>query len=50
MLKKFKHFDVMPVRIPYDHSISLKKNKDQSISQTEYAKDHREYYISYELY
>lgn len=38
MLKKFNCFEVMSVITPYDSSICLKKNKDQSVSQTEYAK------------
>ena len=38
MLKRFDCFDVVSVRTPYDPSIHLKKNKDSSISQIEYAK------------
>ena len=38
MLKKFDFFDVVPVRTPYHPSINLKKNKESSVSQTEYAK------------
>ena len=38
MLKKFDCFNVVSVRTPYDPSIHLKKNKDFSVSQTEYAK------------
>ena len=38
MVKKFYYFDVFPVRTPYHPSIHLKKNKESSVSQTEYAK------------
>ena len=38
VLKKFNHFDCDPVRIPYDPSIHLKKNKGSPIAQSEYAK------------
>ena len=38
MLKKFNHFDVIPVRTLYDPSIHLKENKGASVSQNEYAK------------
>ncbi|XP_075074780.1 uncharacterized protein LOC142162334 [Nicotiana tabacum] len=38
MLKRFNCFDVAPMRTPYDPSIHLKRNKESSISQTEYAK------------
>ncbi|XP_075074799.1 secreted RxLR effector protein 161-like [Nicotiana tabacum] len=38
ILKRFDCFDVAPVRTPYDPSIHLRKNKESSVSQTEYAK------------
>ncbi|XP_070049708.1 uncharacterized mitochondrial protein AtMg00810-like [Nicotiana tomentosiformis] len=38
MLKRFNFIDVAPVRTPCDPSIHLRKNKESSISQTEYAK------------
>ena len=38
MLKKLHFFDVVTVRTPYDPLIHFKKNKESSISQTEYAK------------
>ncbi|XP_069150312.1 secreted RxLR effector protein 161-like [Solanum lycopersicum] len=38
MLKKFDCFDVVPVRTFYDPSIHLKRNKESSIYQIEYAK------------
>ncbi|XP_070008283.1 uncharacterized protein [Nicotiana sylvestris] len=38
ILKGFNCFDVALVRTPYDPSIHLRKNKESSISQTEYAK------------
>ena len=38
MLKKFGCFDVVPVITPYNPSIHLKKNKEASVSQIEYAK------------
>ena len=38
VLKKFNSFDVVPVKTPYDASIHLKKNKGNSVSQSEYAK------------
>jgi len=38
MLKKFNHFDVTPVRTPYDPSTHLKENEGASMSQNEYAK------------
>lgn len=38
MLKRFDSFDVVPARTPYDASMSLKKNKGESVSQSEYAK------------
>ncbi|XP_075080666.1 secreted RxLR effector protein 161-like [Nicotiana tabacum] len=38
ILKRFNCFDVAPVRTPYDPSTHLRKNKESSISQTEYAK------------
>ena len=39
--KKFKMFyclDVIPVRNNYDPRINLRKNKESSVSQTDYAK------------
>ena len=38
MLKKIDCFDVVQVRTPYHPSIHLNKNKESSVSQTEYAK------------
>jgi len=38
ILKKFDCFDAMPMRTPYDPSMSLKRNKSDSVSQVEYAK------------
>ena len=38
VLKKFDCFDVVPVRTSYDPSIHLKKNKESTVSQIEYAK------------
>ncbi|XP_074267011.1 uncharacterized protein LOC141590312 [Silene latifolia] len=38
VLKKFKSFDVIPARTPYDASVSLCKNLGDSVSQEEYAK------------
>ncbi|KAA0043284.1 Retrovirus-related Pol polyprotein from transposon TNT 1-94 [Cucumis melo var. makuwa] len=38
ILKKFDSFDVSPVRTPFDDSKHLKKNKEDSVSQSEYAK------------
>ena len=38
ILKRFNCFDVLPVRTPYDPNIHLKKNKCESVSQSEYAK------------
>ena len=32
MLKRFKYFDVVPVRTPYDSSLHLKKNRGPSVS------------------
>lgn len=37
MLKRFGHSDCSHVSTPYDGSIHLRKNKDQSVSQSEYA-------------
>ena len=37
MLKRFGHFDCTPASTPYDGSIHLRKNKEQSVSQSEYA-------------
>ena len=33
------------VRTPYDASMSIKENKWDSISQSEYARDYRKYYV-----
>ena len=38
MLKKFDCCDVVPLKTPYDPSIHLKKIKESSVSQIEYAK------------
>ena len=38
MLKRFNSFEVLPVRTPYDPNIHLKRNKSDSVSQSEYAK------------
>ncbi|KAK8609373.1 hypothetical protein V6N13_061822 [Hibiscus sabdariffa] len=38
VLKKFDSYDVIPVRMPYDSSLHLFKNKGSCVSQTEYAK------------
>ena len=38
MLKKFDCFDVVLVRTSYDPRIHLKKNKESTVSQIEYAK------------
>ena len=37
MLKRFDHFDSTPDSTPYDGSIHLRKNKEQIVSQSEYA-------------
>lgn len=34
LLKKFNHFDVEPVKTPYDPSFHLKKNKGSSVRQS----------------
>ena len=36
MLKRFDHFDCTHVFTPYDGSIHLRKNKEQSVSQSKY--------------
>ncbi|TYJ98195.1 ty1-copia retrotransposon protein [Cucumis melo var. makuwa] len=38
ILKEFDSFDVSPIRIPYDASKHLKKNKGDNVSEPEYAK------------
>ena len=38
VLKKLNHFDCDPMRIPYDQSIHLKKNRGSPVAQSEYAK------------
>ncbi|KAA0054519.1 ty1-copia retrotransposon protein [Cucumis melo var. makuwa] len=38
ILKKFDSFDVSPMRTPFGASKHLKKNKEDSVSQPEYAK------------
>ena len=37
ILKRFEHFDCKPVSTPYDLSSLLKKNREHSVAQTEYA-------------
>ena len=37
ILRKFEHFDCKPMSTPYDLSSQLKKNKEHSIAQIEYA-------------
>ncbi|RVX09807.1 Retrovirus-related Pol polyprotein from transposon TNT 1-94 [Vitis vinifera] len=37
ILRKFKHFDCKPVSTPYDPSSQLKKNREYSVAQIEYA-------------
>ena len=37
ILKRFEHFDCKPVSTPYDPSSQLKKNREHSVVQTEYA-------------
>ena len=37
ILKRFEHFDCKPVSTPYDPSSQLKKSREHSIIQTEYA-------------
>lgn len=38
VLRNFKSFDVDLVKIPYDPSVHLVKNKGDPVSQSEYAK------------
>ena len=37
ILKRFEHFDCKPVSTLYDPSSQLKKNREHSVAQTEYA-------------
>ena len=37
ILKRFEHFDCKPVLTPYDPNSQLKKNRERSVTQTEYA-------------
>ena len=37
ILRRFEHFDCKPVSTPYDHSSQLKKNREHSVAQTEFA-------------
>ena len=37
ILKRFEHFDVKPVNIPYDANTHLMKNRDDPMGQAEYA-------------
>ena len=37
ILKRFEHFDCKPMSTPYDPSSQLKKNREHSVAQTEYA-------------
>ena len=37
ILRKFEHFDCKPMSTPHDLSSQLKKNKEHSIAQIEYA-------------
>ncbi|KAJ9684091.1 hypothetical protein PVL29_016537 [Vitis rotundifolia] len=37
ILRKFEHFDCKPVSTPYDPSLQLKKNRELSVAQIEYA-------------
>ncbi|KAL6313306.1 hypothetical protein AAG906_018674 [Vitis piasezkii] len=37
ILRKFEHFDCKPVSTPYDPSSQLKKNREHSVAQIEYA-------------
>lgn len=37
LLKRFGHFDIIPVSTPYDSNIQLKKNRDDSVAQFKYA-------------
>ena len=38
MLKRFDHFDCTLIFTPYDDNIHLRKNNEQNVSQSEYAK------------
>lgn len=38
MLKRFNFFDVKPISTPYDSAVHLKKNRNNSVSQVEYAR------------
>ena len=37
ILRRFEHFDFKPVSNPYDLNSQLKKNREHSVTQTEYA-------------
>ena len=37
ILRKFEHFDCKPMSTPYDPNSQLKKNREYSVSQIEYA-------------
>ncbi|KAL6331303.1 hypothetical protein AAG906_009731 [Vitis piasezkii] len=37
ILRKFEHFDCKPVSTPYDPNSQLKKNREHSVAQIEYA-------------
>ena len=37
ILRKFEHFDCKPMSTPYDPSSQLKKNREYSVAQIEYA-------------
>ena len=37
ILKRFEHFDCRLVLKPYDPNSKLKKNREHSVAQTEYA-------------
>ena len=37
ILRRFEHFDCKLVSTPYDSSSQLKKNREHSVAQTEYA-------------
>ena len=38
ILRKFEHFDCKPVSTPYNPNSQLKKNREHSVAQTEYAR------------
>ena len=38
ILRRFEHFDFKPVSNPYDLNSQLKKNREHSVTQTEYAR------------